>query len=178
MLDHQAERCGDHVWRHSCVRPAGRRDSDRGYGRRRGGPRPAAVGSRPREAAGVANALQGFSHNRDQPVKITAAELQVHDEDKTAVFFGDQGDTSMRLAMYYDDQPPLPAPPSKSGNGANVSAQITPRQIKKIEAKGSVLVKQKDQTAAGDLGTFDMRADIVTMSGNLFITRGPNVLMG
>jgi lipopolysaccharide export system protein LptA len=140
------------------------------------------------QPSGPANALQGFSQNRDKPVKINAAELEVHDKDKTAVFSGDvhlvQGDTSMRtstLVVYYDDQPPPPAPEPKSAKGANASAQITPQQnqqIKKVEAKGSVMVTQKDQVATADLGTFDMRANTVTMLGNVVITRGPNVIKG
>jgi lipopolysaccharide export system protein LptA len=140
------------------------------------------------QPSGPPNALQGFSQNRDKPVKINAAELEVHDKDKMAVFSGDvhlvQGDTDMRsgsLVVYYDDQPPPPAPPPKSGKGASASAQITPQQnqqIKKVEAKGNVIVKQKDQTATGDLGTFDMRANTVTMTGNVVISRGPNVLRG
>lgn len=139
------------------------------------------------QPSGPPNALQGFSQNRDKPVKINAAELEVHDKDKMAVFSGDvhlvQGDTDMRsgsLVVYYDDQPP-PAPPPKPGKGAPASAQITPQQnqqIKKVEAKGRVIVKQKDQTATGDLGTFDMRANTVTMTGNVVISRGPNVLRG
>jgi lipopolysaccharide export system protein LptA len=141
------------------------------------------------QPSGPPNALQGFSQNRDKPVKINAAELEVHDKDKTAVFSGDvhlvQGDTSMRtstLVVYYDDQPPPPAPaPPQSSRSASASAQITPQQnqqIKKVEAKGSVMVTQKDQTATADLGTFDMRANTVTMSGNVVITRGPNVMKG
>ena len=46
------------------------------------------------------NALQGFSQNRDQPVKIQAASLEVRDKQKTATFTGDvhvvQGDTELR----------------------------------------------------------------------------------
>jgi lipopolysaccharide export system protein LptA len=138
--------------------------------------------------SGPPNALQGFSQNRDKPVKITASELEVHDKDKMAVFSGGvhlvQGDTDMRsttLIVYYDDQAPPPSPPPKSGKGGNASAQITPQQnqqIRKVEAKGNVIVKQKDQTATGDLGVFDMRANTVTMTGNVVITRGPNVLKG
>jgi lipopolysaccharide export system protein LptA len=133
--------------------------------------------------------LQGFSQNRDKPVKINAAELEVHDKDKMAVFSGDvhlvQGDTDMRsstLVVYYDDQPPAPPPP-KSGKGAKASAQITPQQnqqIKRVEAKGSVRVMQKSQNqiANGDEGIFDMRSNTVTMQGHVVISQGPQVLRG
>ncbi len=59
---------------------------------------------------GPPNALQGFSQNRDQPVKIQAATLEVRDKDKVATFSGDvhvlQGDTEMRcksLTVLYDE---------------------------------------------------------------------------
>src|SRR5712692_1343835 len=61
--------------------------------------------------AGPANALQGFSQNRDQPVKIQAASFEVREKDKIATFSGDvqvfQGDTEMRcklLHVFYDEE--------------------------------------------------------------------------
>ena len=58
---------------------------------------------------GPPNALQGFSQNRDQPVHIEAATLEVRDKDKVATFSGNvhvkQGDTSMRcksLVVFYE----------------------------------------------------------------------------
>src|SRR6266478_1143234 len=61
---------------------------------------------------GPPNALQGFSQNRDQPVKIQAASLEVREKDKIATFSGDvqvfQGDTEMRcrvLTVFYDEEP-------------------------------------------------------------------------
>jgi len=49
---------------------------------------------------GPPNALQGFSQNRDQPVKIQAATLEVREKEKQATFSGDvhvtNGDTELR----------------------------------------------------------------------------------
>src|SRR5262245_43618757 len=54
----------------------------------------------PQKNQGPPNALQGFSQNRDEPVKIRAASLEVREKDKMATFTGDvhvlQGDTEMR----------------------------------------------------------------------------------
>ena len=48
---------------------------------------------------GVPNAMQGFSQNRDQPIQIEAASLEVRDKKKEATFSGNvkvvQGDTTM-----------------------------------------------------------------------------------
>ena len=37
---------------------------------------------------GVPNAMQGFSQNRDQPIQIEAASLEMRDKKKEATFFG------------------------------------------------------------------------------------------
>lgn len=59
--------------------------------------------------SGPPNALQGFSQNRDQPVHIEAATLEVRDKQKEATFSGDvrvkQGDTGLRcksLVVFYE----------------------------------------------------------------------------
>jgi lipopolysaccharide export system protein LptA len=131
---------------------------------------------------GPPNALQGFSQNRDKPIKINSATLEVRDKDKMATFAGDvhlvQGDTSMRsktLVVFYDDDaPPKPGAPSTGTTQAASQNQ----QIKRVEAKGDVIVVQKDQKATGQSGIFDMRANTVTLVGNVVISQGPNVLTG
>ncbi len=130
---------------------------------------------------GVPNALQGFSQNRDKPVKIASTSLEVRDKDKTATFHGDvslvQGDTTLKcrsLVVYYDQN-------TTAGGSTMTAAQPGPSgggQIRRLEAKGGVVVTQKDQTATGDSGVFDMRANTVTLLGNVVVTQGPNVLRG
>lgn len=139
-----------------------------------------------------ANALPGFSQSRDMPVKIHATRLEVRDKRKEATFVGDvvvtQGDTEMRcrtLVVYYegnDDKkgsdtkttgsvkPASAAPASANGGGQ--------QQIRRIEARGDVRLVQKDQNATGDSGIFDLRTNTVTLSGNVVVTRGQDVLRG
>ena len=59
--------------------------------------------------SGVPNAMQGFSQNRDQPIQIEAASLEMRDKKKEATFAGNvkvvQGDTTMTsktLVVFYD----------------------------------------------------------------------------
>src|SRR5712691_4525322 len=128
---------------------------------------------------GPPNALQGFSQNRDQPVKIQAASLEVREKDKVATFTGDvhvmNGDTELRcksLVIFYDED----------SSGRNMKAADPgpggERQIKRIEAKGGVTVVQKDQNAAGDAAIFNMRENTVTLTGNVVVTKGADVLRG
>src|SRR5262245_4759154 len=133
---------------------------------------------------GPPNALQGFSANRDKPVNIKAASLEVRDKEKVATFSGDvhvvQGDTDMRcktLVVYYED--------SSNKDGSNKdgvkAAQPGPAgsgQIRRMEARGSVVVSQKDQIATGERGDFDMRTNTVVLSGKVVVTKGQDVLRG
>ena len=128
---------------------------------------------------GPPNALQGFSQNRGQPVQIEAASLEVRDKDKVATFSGNvrvvQGDTTMRcksLVVFYEGQAaPGAMPAAQPGPGGR-------SQISKLEAKGGVIVTQKDQTATGDAALFDMRSNTITLMGNVVVSHGPNVLRG
>ncbi len=140
---------------------------------------------------GVPNAMQGFSQNRDQPIQIEAASLEMRDKKKEATFAGNvkvvQGDTTMTsksLVVFYD-QSAAPAAPAAGSKGAK-SAPIqsaTPgpggsSSIRRLEAKGSVVVVQKDQIVTGETAIFDTKANQVTMQGGVVLTQGQNVLRG
>jgi lipopolysaccharide export system protein LptA len=106
--------------------------------------------------SGVPNAMQGFSQNRDQPILIEAASLEMRDKKKEATFSGNvkvvQGDTTMTsksLVVFYDSGPapapatPAPAAPKGSKSGSMQSATPGPggsSSIRRLEAKGSVVV--------------------------------------
>jgi lipopolysaccharide export system protein LptA len=131
---------------------------------------------------GPPNALQGFSQNRDQPVHIEAASLEVRDKDKVATFTGDvrvnQGDTNLRcksLVVFYEGD-------ETGGKGKTLQAADPgpggQQRIKRLEARGGVVVTQKEQTATGESGIFDMKSNTVTLVGGVVMTQGQNVLRG
>jgi lipopolysaccharide export system protein LptA len=144
---------------------------------------------------GVPNAMQGFSQNRDQPIQIEAASLEVRDKKKEATFSGNvkvvQGDTTMKsksLVVFYEgggggsEQPAQPKKGAKAAPGAPLQA-ATPgpegsSSIKRLEARGNVVVTQKEQVVTGDLAVFDTKANSITMSGGVVLTQCKNVLKG
>ena len=133
--------------------------------------------SPPPQPNGPPNALQGFSQNRGQPVKIDAASLEVRDKDKLATFSGSvklvQGDTTLRcktLVVFYD-QGATPNAPKTQSVGPTGS-----QQIRRMEAKGGVVVTQKDQTATGDSGVYDLPSNTVTLIGSVTVTQGQNIM--
>jgi len=135
------------------------------------------------QPSGPPNALQGFSQNHDKPIKINSATLEVRDKDKMATFAGDvhlvQGDTTLRsktLVVFYDDD--AASKPAAPSAGATQAGTQQNQQIKRVEAKGNVIVTQKEQIATGDNGLFDMRANTITLLGNVVISQGPNVVRG
>ncbi len=143
--------------------------------------------------SGVPNAMQGFSQNRDQPIQIEAASLEMRDKKKEATFSGNvkvvQGDTTMTsktLVVFYESKDSNAAPaPAATGKAAKSAAMqsATPgpggsSSIKRLEAKGNVVVTQKDQVVTGDTAVFDTKTNLITMSGGVVLTQCKNVLKG
>ena len=151
---------------------------------------------------GVPNAMQGFSQNRDQPIQIEAATLEMRDKKKEATFSGNvkvvQGDTTMTskiLVVFYDSNSP-PASGAAPDANANASTKAAAKQpaappmqsatpgpggsssIRRLEAKGNVVVTQKDQVVTGETAVFDTKTNLVTMLGGVILTQGKNVLRG
>src|SRR3954452_14826821 len=140
--------------------------------------------------SGVPNAMQGFSQKRAQPIQIEAASLEMRDKKKEATFAGNvkvvQGDTIMTsksLVVFYDQSaaPAPPAAPKAAKTGPIQSASPGPggsSSIRRLEARGSVVVTQKDQIVTGETAIFDTKANQVTMNGGVVLTQGQNVLRG
>jgi lipopolysaccharide export system protein LptA len=136
--------------------------------------------------------FQGMMNDqkKDQPVQIEAATLEVRDKNKTATFSGNvqvvQGDTTMKcqnLVVFYgqevgiaggDKPAAAPVTTSKSTPGMPQGAQ----NIRRIEARGGVTVITKDQNASGDLGIYDLKTKTITLSGNVVVSQGQNVIHG
>ena len=141
--------------------------------------------------SGVPNAMQGFQQNRDQPIQIEAASLEMRDKKKEATFSGNvkvvQGDTTMTsksLVVFYDSTPaaaPAAAPAANAKAAPMQAATPGPggsSSIKRLEAHGNVVVTQKDQVVTGDTAVFDTKTNLITMLGTIVLTQGKNVLRG
>jgi lipopolysaccharide export system protein LptA len=145
---------------------------------------------------GVPNAMQGFTQNRDQPIQIEAASLEMRDKKKEATFSGNvkvvQGDTTMTsktLVVFYESgggagttPPPANAKAGAKSAGAPIQAAAPgpggASSIKRLEARGNVVVTQKDQVVTGETAVFDTKANLITMLGGVVLTQCKNVLRG
>jgi lipopolysaccharide export system protein LptA len=114
---------------------------------------------------------------RDEPVRISSASLEVRDKSKMATFSGNvhiiQGALDLRsqtLLVFYEDA---------SGGVRKVSDNDrTQQQIRRIEARGSVVITQKDQRATADHADFDVRGNSLALRGNVVVVSCGNVMRG
>lgn len=118
-----------------------------------------------------AAAFSDFDTGSEHPIQIEADRLEVHDDQKVAVYEGNvrvrQGDTILEapaLRIHY--------------SGTPTAAGTAGSQVSRIEAGPGVRVRSGDQTASGDRAVLDMSNDLVTLEGNVVLTQGSNVVRG
>ncbi len=104
-------------------------------------------------------AAQGFAgHDSTAPVDYAADRIELLDLEHRVVLSGDvritQGDLTMRAPRTTVDY-------SASG----------PLQIQRLDASGGVVVTRGDETAKGDVASYDFNQRIITMVGNVVLTR-------
>lgn len=117
--------------------------------------------------------LSGLKLSGDQPIQIESDKLEVREADNLAVFTGNvsvtQGPTLMKsgkMTVYY----------AQKGGG---SAATGSANIDRLEVDGKVYLKSDTQVATGDRGTFDMKTEVLVLSGNeVVLSEGENVLVG
>ena len=124
-------------------------------------------------------AFGGFNSRSDTPIQIEADRLEVHDPEKLAIYSGHvrvlQGGTLLEtpeMRVFY-----------KGKAAANASADaptnaVAGSQVSRIEAGPGVTVRSGDQVVSADRAVFDMAQNLVTMTGNVLVTQGQNVVHG
>jgi lipopolysaccharide export system protein LptA len=122
-------------------------------------------------AEDTASLFNGFQSQSKDPIEIDAAKLEITEENdqRISVFSGDvfvkRGDTTMRakqIRVYSslaDDRPKGQA-------------------FSRIEADGNVEVKSPNQTATGAQVVVNMDQQTITLSGNVVLSQGENVITG
>jgi len=146
----------------------------------------------PRPANGPSPFIHGGQNqNRDQPIQIESATLEVRDKSRTATFAGNvvvvQGDTTMKcqkLVVFYGPEEGSAAAKQAAPAASNAAPTVAPgipqdaHDIRRIEAYTDVTVTTKDQNATGDVGIYDLKAKTITLTGNVVVSQGKNVVRG
>jgi lipopolysaccharide export system protein LptA len=140
-------------------------------------------------AAATQNQIQGALQGQKtgEPIHIEAMTLEIRDKDKTATFSGNvkvvQGDTTMTcraLVVFYGPEEGTGATNSAAAPTSTKPPPAMPQggNIRRAEARGDVTVVSKDQNASGDLGIYDMKTKTITLTGNVVVSQGKNVVRG
>lgn len=120
----------------------------------------------------------GLSKNSKDPIAIEADSLEVFDKEQRAIYSGNvvvtQGETVMKaqkMIIFYD----------KPADGAAQPTSGTPdgdTSVRRVEAEGNVVILDKEQVATGDHGIYESASDIMTLTGNVALSKGQNVTKG
>jgi lipopolysaccharide export system protein LptA len=121
-------------------------------------------------AAQAVSALKG--HDTHAPVDVAADRIEVQDNANRAIFSGSvkivQNEmtlTAARVTVIYNK------PPAGSPSDAGP-------QVQRMDASGNVYVVDPSETARGDFGVYDTQRRLITMLGNVTLTRGESVVHG
>ncbi len=113
----------------------------------------------------------------DEPIDISADELELDQEKKVAIFTGNvdavQGTLNLKseeLIIYYTQSTDSePSPEEESGGRTN---------IRQIDARGNVRLATVTETASGDWAIYKVGDGVITLGGKVTLTRGENILQG
>ncbi|MAP94759.1 MAG: lipopolysaccharide transport periplasmic protein LptA [Ponticaulis sp.] len=127
--------------------------------------------------AGLAfNASAQISAQRG-PIQIEADRLDFLDKEGQAIYMGNvdaiQGDARIRaekLTIYF-------AKKTENGEGATgLGGNVG--DVERLVAQGEVYYMTPNEKAKGDEGVYALDTDTITLTGNVTLTRGENVIVG
>ena len=115
---------------------------------------------------------------KDAPIEVVSDKMSAYQEKNVVIFSGNavatQGDVQLKtdlLSIYYkksQTQKEKPGIPVMQETGA----------LEKIEAKGNVIVTQKDMSATGSEAVYYQDTSRVVMTGNPVLKQGKNLVKG
>lgn len=109
------------------------------------------------------SALKG--HDANAPVDVTADRIEVQDRADRALFVGN---VHVRQASLTLDTARLTVAYSSAGG----------IQIQRLDASGGVVVRSPSETARGDFGVYDLDRRLITLIGDVVLSRGGSRING
>jgi lipopolysaccharide export system protein LptA len=115
---------------------------------------------------------------KDAPIEVVSDRMVAYQEKNVVIFSGNavatQGDVQLKtdiLSIFYkksQNQKEKPGMPVMEGTGS----------LDKIEAKGNVIVTQKDMSATGGEAVYYQDTSRVVLTGNPVLKQGKNLVKG
>ncbi len=116
-------------------------------------------------AAAQTSALKG--HDTNAPIDVDAARIEVRDNDAQAIF---SGTVKIRQGTLTLDADTVKVAYQRIGNGDP--------SIQRLDARGSVRLVSPSERATGRTAIYDVTAKMITMIGDVVLTRGDSQLRG
>jgi lipopolysaccharide export system protein LptA len=117
----------------------------------------------------AADIFNGFQAKSTDPIQVDAEALETYEDgsQRVSVFSGGvtvkRGNTTMKAGEI------------KLFSGLESTDQ---QSFSRIEASGKIRVTSADQVVTGDTAVVDMAANTITVSGNVVLSQGANVISG
>ena len=104
-------------------------------------------------------------HNSDAPVNYAADHIELLDKENRVLLSGNVDITQDDLHM-------------RAARGTVSYTNDGGVKIQRLDASGDVIVTRGEQTARGDVATYDFNRRIITMVGNVVLHRGSDSMNG
>jgi lipopolysaccharide export system protein LptA len=119
-------------------------------------------------AQGLSGSIGNLAVDSDAPIHIESDTLEIDERNSLATFIGQ--------VRAQQDQMQLTANELRVAyRGARAGAST---QLRTIDAIGNVVVRVKDQVARGARAHYDFASETVTLSGDVVLSQGTNVIRG
>ena len=115
------------------------------------------------QAQDPVSALRG--HDSDAPIDVAADRIEVQDRADRAIFVGN---VNVRQAELTVETERLTVAYTSSGG----------IDIERLDASGGVVVRSPSETARGDFGIYDLDRGLITLVGDVVLTRGGSRISG
>jgi len=116
--------------------------------------------------------------NKNEPVEITSDRMEAFNEKKMVIFSGNatakQGDITLKadqLLLYNKNE---------LGKNDKIDAKeiSTSGELDKIEAKGNVIITQKERMATGNEASYQQDTGQIILTGNAILREGKSTVTG
>ena len=115
---------------------------------------------------------------KNEPIEIVSDRMEAFNEKKMVVFSGNatakQGDIVLKsdqLFLYYKNEP------GKKDKIGTKKIEAS-GDLDKIEAKGNVVITQKERRATSDEASYNQESGQIVMTGNAILREGKNTVTG
>ena len=123
--------------------------------------------------------------NNNGPIDVTADKLEMVDAQHLAIWRGNveavQNGSRLvadTLNVYFNGKSAAPAKPSTKTAGGGASVGQDWGAVQRLVAEGHVFFVSQDQTARGEHAIYELEPDTITMTGDVVVVQGDNVVKG